>query len=205
MLNFLPLILIFLGLGGLIILFSRHKKEIQEQNEIFKEVQNSNARFSLIKNKLIVFSEQLKVWLIHFLEKVFHRLRLSTLRLENFLSQSLKNIKQTKEAKTKEEKVDILAKIKELNEPLSDSRLILAETILKFEEEEKRLLELFKKNSKDLEVLKNLARLYLNNFDWSDARFVLLSGFHFAPQDKTIQSLMIELWEKEEKSLERSS
>ena len=206
MFNFLPLLLIFLGLAGLAILFSRHQGEVEKKEAAIKiKVNASVSRFSQWRDKLIFYGEKLKIWFIRLLEKIFHRLRLSTLRLENFLTRSLKNIQETKEVKKAEEEPDLLDKIKELNKPLLDEEAFIADVILKFQEEEKRLWSLIKQNTKDLEAIKNLARLYLNNFDWPDARYVLICGFRFAPEDKTIQSLMIELWEKEKNALEKSA
>ncbi len=201
MFNILPVILIFLALAGLIVIFVRKNKISGSEKILQEDIQKTGSRNKYFEKTVIVLSSSGKVisyFLISVTEKSVHRLKIISLRLDNFFSRMLHSIRKQKE-------------ISETN-GLSENKLNLisamgqsiAETENQFDldtrwvDDIKRYQQILKKNDQDMGAIKNLSRIYLAQKDFSSARMTLIRGYRLDQKDEVINSLLIEIWERKE-------
>jgi len=190
MFGIISILIIFLSLAGLIIIFSRQPVKEQKGKEI-KEKTKWSIKPQLFK-KIFNKERWLKFRQLFFnlLEKFIHRLRVISLRLDNFFSRFLDHLKTQKEQEKTEEKVAW----KILQEDKTGEAIKIEEDAVYLERE---YLTAYLKGEADLEQLKNLVRFYLAYQDLSSARKHLLEAYRQNPEDKIIEALFLEIWEKE--------
>jgi hypothetical protein len=199
MFNILPPLLIILGIVGLIFVSKSQKdekygKEIEElkEDKIVEEGSVFLERIYRIFNKENYQKACNQFFL--FIEKSLVRSRIIILRVDRTIFKNLSNIRKRKDnddIKNGENKI-----VKSFNE---DS-LIEDDTdtshILNTKDEEKKLLKKIKNNPNDIATLKNLARIYLCQEDFSSARCSLLQAYRIDNEDNIVQGLLMELYEK---------
>lgn len=199
MFNILPPLLIILGIVGLIFVLrsqkgEKYEKDIEEaeENEIIKRKSAFLERSYMIFNKENYQKACNQFFL--FVEKSLIRSRIIILRVDRTIFKNLASIRKRKDnddAKNGENGI-----VKSFNE----GNLIEDDTdtshILNTKDEEKRLLKKIKNNSDDIATLKNLARIYLCQEDFSSACCFLLQAYRIDKEDNVVQGLLIELYEK---------
>ena len=202
MYNLWPIILIIFSIVGLVIIFSRHLPRLRKEEPAQETQSNGIAQAVNGKINQVLNQERkhkIKFTFFSLLEKFVHRLRVIILRLDNFLGRWLHNIRITKKpAQHLENESDILKQNLSQETPGSEIPTHL-DVGTDFELEEKRFLNIINQNRKDLEAIKNLTRLYLQQMDLSSARMILINGYHVNPDDSIIESLFLDIWDKEEK------
>ena len=195
MFNILPPLLIILGITGLIFIFKNQKGEKGEKNiqerEIINEKEKFLGRFRRIFNKDNYQKVCNKLTLL--VEKFLIRSRIIILRIDRAIFKNLSRIRKRKNISIKDEENGIIKffnkeKLIEDDAGFSD--------ILDIKQEEKKLLKEFEDNPEDIAVLKNLARIYLWQEDFSSARWVLLQAYRLDKNDNVVQGLLIELYGK---------
>ena len=195
MFNILPPLLIILGITGLIFIFKNQKEEKDEEITEEKEAINEEGKF-LEKFRRIFNKENYQKAcnkLTLFVEKFLIRSRIIILRIDRTIFKNLASIRKRKNDNTEDEENGI---IKSFNEGKLIEDDIDFSHILDIKEEEKKLLKGLENNSKDIAILKNLARIYLWQEDSSSARWVLLEAYRLDKDDNVIQGLLIELYGK---------
>jgi len=105
----------------------------------------------------------------------------------------LASIRKRKNDNTEDEENGI---IKSFNEGKLIEDDIDFSHILDIKQEEKKLLKELENNPKDIATLKNLARIYLWQEDFSSARWVLLEAYRLDKDDNVVHGLLIELYGK---------
>lgn len=209
MYNFLPILLVVLSLAGLVVIFSRNLPRIKKsQDENEPELNTANNALDHLKGKIAGYLTpdkigRVKYFFLNLLEKLVHRLRVMSLRTDNFLTRLLHDIRVTK----KPELVNLKEENNIIRNRIASNDIGAADDIFKdidvstdLEIEEKRFLDILGKNNTDLEAIKNLARLYIHQLDLSSARMVLIQAYRIKPDDPIIESLFIDIREKEEKT-----
>jgi len=195
MFNILPPLLIILGITGLIFIFKNQKGEKGEKNiqerEIINEKEKFLGRFRRIFNKDNYQKICNKLTLL--VEKFLIRSRIIILRIDRAIFKNLSRIRKRKNISTKDEENGIIKffnkeKLIEDDAGFSD--------ILDIKQEEKKLLKEFEDNPEDIAALKNLARIYLWQEDFSSACWVLLQAYRLDKDDNVVQGLLIELYGK---------
>ena len=195
MFNILPPLLIILGITGLIFIFKNQKgekdEEITEEKETINEKEKFLGRFRRIFNK----ENYQKVCnrLTLFVEKFLIRSRIIILRIDRTIFKNLASIRKRKNDNIEDKENGI---IKSFNEGKLIEDDIGFSHILDIKEEEKKLLKELENNPKNIATLKNLARIYLWQEDFSSARWVLLEAYRLDENDNVIQGLLIELYGK---------
>lgn len=202
MFNYLSVILIFLALAGLVVIFVRKNKTVGSE-----EIQKQNTALTGRKNKYIekttvVLSSSGKVvsyFLISVTEKSVHRLKIISLRLDNFFSRMLHSIRKQKEISennnaSEKNKLDLISAMGQLTADKEEQ----SDLDERWVEDIKRYQKILKKNSQDLSAIKNLSRIYLTQNDFSSARMTLIEGYRLDPKDEVINSLLIEIWERKD-------
>jgi len=195
MFNILPPLLIILGITGLIFIFKNQKEEKDEEITEEKEAINEEGKF-LEKFRRIFNKENYQKAcnkLTLFVEKFLIRSRIIILRIDRTIFKNLASIRKRKNDNTEDEENGI---IKSFNEGKLIEDDIDFSHILDIKEEEKKLLKGLENNSKDIAILKNLARIYLWQEDSSSARWVLLKAYRLDKDDNVIHGLLIELYGK---------
>ena len=195
MFNILPPLLIILGITGLIFIFKNQKEEKDEEITEEKEAINEEGKF-LEKFRRIFNKENYQKAcnkLTLFVEKFLIRSRIIILRIDRTIFKNLTSIRKRKNDNTEDKENGI---IKSFNEGKLIEDGIDFSHILDIKEEEKKLLKGLENNSKDIAILKNLARIYLWQEDSSSARWVLLEAYRLDKDDNVIQGLLIELYGK---------
>jgi len=195
MFNILPPLLIILGITGLIFIFKNQKEEKDEEITEEKEAINEEGKF-LEKFRRIFNKENYQKAcnkLTLFVEKFLIRSRIIILRIDRTIFKNLASIRKRKNDNTEDEENGI---IKSFNEGKLIEDDIDFSHILDIKEEEKKLLKGLENNSKDIAILKNLARIYLWQEDSSSARWVLLEAYRLDKDDNVIHGLLIELYGK---------
>jgi len=195
MFNILPPLLIILGITGLIFIFKNQKEEKNEEITEEKEAINEKGKF-LGKFRRIFNKENYQKAcnkLTLFVEKFLIRSRIIILRIDRTIFKNLTSIRKRKNDNTEDKENGI---IKSFNEGKLIEDGIDFSHILDIKEEEKKLLKGLENNSKDIAILKNLARIYLWQEDSSSARWVLLEAYRLDKDDNVIQGLLIELYGK---------
>jgi len=195
MFNILPPLLIILGITGLIFIFKNQKEEKNEEITEEKEAINEKGKF-LGKFRRIFNKENYQKAcnkLTLFVEKFLIRSRIIILRIDRTIFKNLASIRKRKNDNTEDEENGI---IKSFNEGKLIEDDIDFSHILDIKEEEKKLLKGLENNSKDIAILKNLARIYLWQEDSSSARWVLLEAYRLDKDDNVIHGLLIELYGK---------
>ena len=195
MFNILPPLLIILGITGLIFIFKNQKGEkgekITEEEEVINEKEKFLGKFRRIFNKGNY--QKACNQSILFVEKFLIRSRIIILRIDRTIFKNLASIRKRKNGKTEDEENKI---IKSFNK----EKLVEDDTdfshILDIKQEEKKLLKEIENDSGDIVALKNLARIYLWQEDFSSARWVLLEAYRLDKEDNVIQGLFIELYGK---------
>ena len=195
MFNILPPLLIILGITGLIFIFKNQKgekdKKITEEEGVIDEKEKFLGKFYRIFNKENYQRACNQSTL--FVEKFLIRSRIIILRIDRTIFKNLANIRKRKNNKTEDEENKI---IKSFNK----EKLVEDDTdfshILDIKQEEKKLLKEIENDSGDIVALKNLARIYLWQEDFSSARWVLLEAYRLDKEDNVIQGLFIELYGK---------
>lgn len=127
------------------------------------------------------------------MEKFLIRSRIIILRIDRTIFKNLTSIRKRKNDNTEDKENGI---IKSFNEGKLIEDDIDFSHILDIKEEEKKLLKGLENNSKDIAILKNLARIYLWQEDSSSARWVLLEAYRLDKDDNVIHGLLIELYGK---------
>ncbi len=195
MFNILPPLLIILGVTGLIFIFKNQKEEkdeeITEEKERVNEKEKFLGKFHRIFNKENYQKACNQLTL--FVEKFLIRSRIIILRIDRTIFKNLTSIRKRKNDNTEDEENGI---IKSFNEGKLIEDDIDFSHILDIKEEEKKLLKELENNPKDIATLKNLARIYLWQEDFSSARWVLLEAYRLDENDNVIQGLLIELYGK---------
>ena len=195
MFNILPPLLIILGITGLIFIFKNQKEEKDEEITEEKEAINEEGKF-LEKFRRIFNKENYQKAcnkLTLFVEKFLIRSRIIILRIDRTIFKNLTSIRKRKNDDTENKENEI---IKSFNEEKLIEDDINFSHILDIKEEEKKLLKGLENNSKDIAILKNLARIYLWQEDSSSARWVLLEAYRLDKDDNIVQGLLIELYGK---------
>lgn len=195
MFDILPPLLILLGITGLIFIFKNQKgekgKKITEEKVVINEKEKFLGKFHRIFNKENYQKACNQLTL--FVEKFLIRSRIIILRIDRTIFKNLANIRKRKNNKTEDEENKI---IKSFNK----EKLVEDDTdfshILDIKQEEKKLLKEIENDSGDIVALKNLARIYLWQEDFSSARWVLLEAYRLDKEDNVIQGLFIELYGK---------
>lgn len=200
----LPTLIVFFSLLGLIfIVFLKPEKgssseESQEKNFKKRKQQKILAYFKKIQNIPI------KELILNFWEKVLRRLRVVILRIDKSLSDKLKQLKSRNFVK-EEEKKRIFKPIfsKKTREPKIHKKILEEISNISFDnldlkEEELRLLKEINNDLKKLDLLKNLARLYLWEKDYHSACWALLQVYYLNDKDKIVYDLLLEIKEKKE-------
>ena len=195
MFNILPPLLIILGITGLIFIFKNQKgekdKKITEEEGVIDEKEKFLGKFYRIFNKENYQRACNQSTL--FVEKFLIRSRIIILRIDRTIFKNLANIRERKNNKTEDEENKI---IKSFNkEKLVEDNTDFSH-ILDIKQEEKKLLKEIENDSGDIVALKNLARIYLWQEDFSSARWVLLEAYRLDKEDNVIQGLFIELYGK---------
>ena len=195
MFNILPPLLIILGITGLIFIFNNQKEEkdgeIREEKEVINEKEKFLGKFRGIFNKENYQKTGNKLTL--FVEKSLIRSRIIILRIDRTIFKNLTSIRKRKNDNTEDKENKI---IKSFNEGKLIEDDIDFSHILDIKEEEKKLLKGLENNSKNIAILKNLARIYLWQEDSSSARWVLLEAYRLDKDDNIVQGLLIELYGK---------
>ncbi|HZI95682.1 MAG TPA: hypothetical protein VFD40_00675 [Candidatus Paceibacterota bacterium] len=195
MFNILPPLLIILGITGLIFIFNNQKEEkdgeIREEKEVINEKEKFLGKFRGIFNKENYQKTGNKLTL--FVEKFLIRSRIIILRIDRTIFKNLTSIRKRKNGNTEDKENEI---IKSFNEGKLIEDDIDFSHILDIKEEEKKLLKGLENNSKNIAILKNLARIYLWQEDSSSARWVLLEAYRLDKDDNIVQGLLIELYGK---------
>jgi len=199
MFNILPPLLIILGIVGLIFIFKGKKGEEDEKNiekleegEIIKGKEKFSERFHRVFNKENYQKACNQFFL--FIEKSLVRSRIIILRIDRVIFKNLSSIRKRKDNDdVKNGKNGI---IKSFNEGKLDKNDIDVSHILDTKDEEKKLLKKLGKNPDDIATFKNLARIYLWQEDFSSARWTLLCAYRIDREDKIVQGLLVELYEK---------
>jgi len=201
MFNILPPLLIILGIVGLIFIFKGQKGEkgekITEEKEIIDEKEKFSGRFRRIFNKENYQKACNQSTL--FVEKFLIRSRIIILRIDRTIFKNLASIRKRKNDNTEHEENGIIKSFDKgkLTEDDTDTSHILNR-----EDEEKKLLKKLRNNSDDIPTLKNLARIYLWQKDFSSARWILLQAYRIDKEDNVVQGLLIELYEEKGKKEE---
>ena len=195
MFNILPPLLIILGITGLIFIFKNQKGEkgekITEEEEVINEKEKFLGKFRRIFNKGNY--QKACNQSILFVEKFLIRSRIIILRIDRTIFKNLASIRKRKNGKTEDEENKI---IKSFNkEKLVEDDADFSH-ILDIKQEEKKLLKELENDSEDIIALKNLARIYLWQEDFSSARWVLLEAYRLDKNDNVVQGLLIELYGK---------
>ena len=195
MFDILPPLLILLGITGLIFIFKNQKgekgKKITEEKVVINEKEKFLGKFHRIFNKENYQKACNQLTL--FVEKFLIRSRIIILRIDRTIFKNLANIRERKNNKTEDEENKI---IKSFNkEKLVEDDADFSH-ILDIKQEEKKLLKELENDSEDIIALKNLARIYLWQEDFSSARWVLLEAYRLDKEDNVIQGLFIELYGK---------
>lgn len=196
MFNVLPPLLIILGIVGLIFVFKSQKDEkiIQEieEGEIINKKEGFLEKFHRVFNKGNYQKACNQFFL--FIEKTLVRSRIIILRIDRTIFKNLASIRERKNndnAKDGENGI-----IKSFDEGKLTEDNIDTSHILNTKDEEKKLLKKFGNNPDDIITLKNLARIYLWQEDFSSARWTLLQAYRIDKEDNVVQGLLIELYEK---------
>jgi hypothetical protein len=199
MFNILPPLLIILGIVGLIFIFKGKKGEEDEkiieeleEGEIIKGKEKFSERFHRVFNKENYQKACNQFFL--FIEKSLVRSRIIILRIDRVIFKNLSSIRKRKDNDdVKNGKNGI---IKSFNEGKLDKNDIDVSHVLDTKDEEKKLLKKLGKNPDDVAVLKNLARIYLWQEDFSSARWTLLCAYRIDKEDNVVHGLLVELYEK---------
>ncbi|MCX6736887.1 MAG: hypothetical protein NTW73_02290 [Candidatus Parcubacteria bacterium] len=202
MFNILPVILIFLALAGLIVIFVRKNKIVGSEKILQEDIQKSGSRNKYFEKTTIVLSSSGKVisyFLISVTEKSVHRLKIISLRLDNFFSRMLHSIRKQKgmseisgmPGTNKPDLISAMGRLATDKEDQSDLDKRWVDDIKKYQ-------QILKKNNQDLSAIKNLSRIYLIQNDFSSARMTLIEGYRLDQKDEVINSLLIEIWERKE-------
>ena len=195
MFNILPPLLIILGITGLIFIFKNQKEEkdgeITEEKEIINEKEKFLGRFRRTFNKENY--QKVRNQSTLFVEKFLIRSRIIILRIDRTIFKNLTSIRKRKNDDTENKENEI---IKSFNEEKLIEDDINFSHILDIKEEEKKLLKELENNPKDIATLKNLARIYLWQEDFSSARWVLLEAYRLDKNDNVVKGLLIELYGK---------
>ena len=195
MFNILPPLLIILGITGLIFIFKNQKEEKDEESAEEKETINEKEKF-LEKFSRIFNKENYQKACNQstlFMEKFLIRSRIIILRIDRTIFKNLASIRKRKNDNTEDEENGI---IKSFNEGKLIEDDIDFSHILDIKQEEKKLLKELENNPKDIATLKNLARIYLWQEDFSSARWVLLEAYRLDKNHNVVQGLLIELYGK---------
>lgn len=142
--------------------------------------------------------QKIRQQLISFLEKFLIRTRIIVLRIDRTVFKNLTKIKRRKnneDLKVEEENSIISFREENTEEKLIEDNIDKTH-ILDIKAEEERLLKELRNNSKNIDVLKNLARIYFCKEDFSSACWVLLRAYRLDKKDNVVQDLLIELYEK---------
>ncbi len=207
MFNILPPLLIILGIVGLIFIFKGQKGEKEKEPSAAstsaeasvdkkamegKGKDRFSEKFHRIFNKENYQKAGNQFFL--FIEKSLIRSRIIILRVDRIIFKNLSSIRKRKDnddAKNGENGIIKSFDKAKLAEDNTDTSHILNR-----EDEEKKLLKKLRNNPDDIATLKNLARIYLWQEDFSSARWVLLQAYRIDKEDNVIQGLLIELYEK---------
>jgi len=199
MFNILPPLLIILGIAGLIFIFKGQKGEKGEkiiekieEGEITNRKERFSERFHRIFNKENYQKAGNQFFLL--IEKSLVRSRIIILRVDRTIFKNLASIRRRKDnddARNGENGIIKSFDKGKLTEDDADTSHILNR-----EDEEKKLLKKLRNNPDDVAILKNLARIYLWQEDFSSARWTLLQAYRIDKEDNVIQALLIELYEK---------
>ncbi len=199
MFNILPPLLIILGIVGLIFIFKGKKGEEDEkiieeleEEEIIKGREKFSERFHRVFNKENYQKACNQFFL--FIEKSLVRSRIIILRIDRIIFKNLSSIRKRKDNDdVKNGKNGI---IKSFDKEKLDQSDIDVSHILDTKDEEKKLLKKLRKNPDDVATLKNLARIYLWQEDFSSARWTLLCAYRIDKEDNVVHGLLVELYEK---------
>jgi len=199
MFNILPPLLIILGLAGLVFIFKRQSNQKDQKiiTEIREEKIINREKEFLDKFREILNKENYQKACNQFfllVEKFLVRSRIIILRIDGAIFKNLAKIRGRKNNGGEEEKKNgIIQSFSEGKLTENDAATL---HILNISQEEKELLKKIENNPEDIALLKNLARLYLWQEDFSSARWVLLRAHRLNKEDNVIQDLLIELYEK---------
>lgn len=199
MFNILPPLLIILGLAGLVFIFKRQNNQKDQKiiTEIREEKIINREKEFLDKFREILNKENYQKACNQFfllVEKFLVRSRIIILRVDGAIFKNLAKIRGRKNNGGEEEKKNGI--IQSFSEEKSTENDAATLHILNISREEKELLKKIENNPEDIAILKNLARLYLWQEDFSSARWALLQAYRLNKEDNVIQDLLIELYEK---------
>ena len=199
MFNILPPLLIILGLAGLVFIFKRQNDQKDQKiiTEIREEKIINREKEFLDKFREILNKENYQKACNQFfllVEKFLVRSRIIILRVDGAIFKNLAKIRGRKNNGGEEEKKNgIIQSFSEGKLTENDADTL---HILNISRGEKELLKKIENNTEDIAILKNLARLYLWQEDFSSARWALLQAYRLNKEDNVIQDLLIELYEK---------
>jgi hypothetical protein len=217
MYNIVPPLLIILGIVGLIFLLNnkKFKEKEQEIRERLKKDTHQRHFFLFVKWHQIFNKENINLLngrFLNFFSKLLIRFRIIILRIDHLFLKELERLKRKKEmakgiqneSEEKRSFFDFERSEKKGNPyfltengfSLKNEKSNLS-PIVDLEEEEKKFLTDFFKNSQEESSLINLARLYLFKKDFSSARWALLEAHRLNKEDSVIKDLLSELQEKE--------
>lgn len=199
MFNILPPLLIILGLAGLVFIFKRQNDQKDQKiiTEIREEKIINREKEFLDKFRELLNKENYQKACNQFFllaEKFLVRSRIIILRVDGAIFKNLAKIRGRKNNGGEEEKKNGIIQSFSEGKLTEDDAAILH--ISNISQEEKELLKKIENNPEDIAILKNLARLYLWQEDFSSARWVLLRAHRLNKEDNVIQDLLTELYEK---------
>lgn len=199
MFNILPPLLIILGIVGLIFIFKGQKGEESEriieepeEGETIKRKEQLLEKFHRVFNKENYQKVCNQFFL--FIEKSLVRSRIIILRIDRIIFKNLSSIRKRKDNDDVRNGENGI--IKSFDKGKLDQDDIDVSHVLDTKDEEKKLLKKLGKNPDDIATLKNLARIYLWQEDFSSARWTLLCAYRIDKEDNVVQGLLVELYEK---------
>jgi len=199
MFNILPPLLIILGLAGLVFIFKRQNDQRDQKivTEIIEE-KITNREKEFLGRFLKVFNrrnyQKTSNQFFLFVEKFLVRSRIIILRVDGAIFKNLAKIRGRKNNGGEQEKKNgIIQSFSEEKSTENDADTL---HILNISREEKELLKKIENNPEDITLLKNLARLYLWQEDFSSARWALLQAYRLNKEDNVVLDLLVELYEK---------
>jgi hypothetical protein len=192
--DFIPQILIIIGLaGGMAVLIRRSQTLSDEELNVFGQSAELKARFQNFWNREVLEKfpkEDIERRAVTFAEKTLRRGRIVLIRFDSFLLRLQARLQELKKNQVLDPDYWLTLK----NTRLKDKELRVEFDLTK---EEEKLRQAPEKGAKDWV---NLARLHLAKKNYADARRMLLEAWRLEPDEKVIHTLLTDIHEGEKES-----